>query len=119
MTTENAAQKVNIEKAAVEKAAVEEMAVGNGPVVPTEDEMRVLAVRRLRKQADFRTHLFIYVLVSGFLIAIWAWTGAGVFWPFFPIGGWGIGVAANAWDAFGRDPVTEQRIKREMERMRP
>ena len=31
--------------------------------------------------------------------------------------GWGIGVAANAWDVFARKPITEEDIRRETERM--
>ncbi len=31
--------------------------------------------------------------------------------------GWGIGVAANAWDAYGRKPVTEDRLQREIRRL--
>jgi hypothetical protein len=48
------------------------------------------------------------------LVLYWA----GFFWPIFPIAGWGIGVAANAWDVFGREPVTEERIQREMSHLR-
>ena len=66
---------------------------------PDDTVLRELAVKQLKKQADFRVHLMIYVLVNAFLTVIWAMTGAGFFWPIFPIVGWGIGVAANAWDA--------------------
>ena len=44
----------------------------------------------------------MYLLVNGSLIVIWAMTGAGFFWPVFPIVGWGIGVAASAWDAYSQ-----------------
>jgi 2TM domain len=40
------------------------------------------------------------------------------FWPVFPILGWGIGVAANAWDVYGRKPITEDEIRREADRLR-
>jgi hypothetical protein len=83
-----------------------------------EDELRRLAVRRLRVKAGLWTHFAIYLAVNAFLVVIWFFTGAGFFWPIFPIAGWGIGVAANAWDAFGREPVTEERIQREMEHLR-
>lgn len=36
----------------------------------------------------------------------------------FPLLGWGIAVAFNAWDVYGRRPVTEDQIRREMERLR-
>jgi hypothetical protein len=81
------------------------------------DQMRDLALRRLRKQSDFRIHLLIYLAVNGLLVVVWAWTGAPLFWPIFPIVAWGIGLAANAWDAYGRRPVSEERIEREIRRL--
>ncbi len=38
-------------------------------------------------------HVIAYVLVMLFLIAIWAVTGGGYFWPIWPMLGWGLGVA--------------------------
>lgn len=84
-----------------------------------EAELRERAVKRLRKQADFRVHLLVYVTVNLFLVTVWAFTGGPFFWPIFPILGWGIGVMANAWDAFRRDDhPTEERIRREIDRLR-
>jgi 2TM domain len=64
--------------------------------VPTEDELRQRAIKRLRAKAGFWTHLVVYLAVNAFLVVIWAFTGSDLFWPVFPIVGWGIGVAANA-----------------------
>jgi|SRR5829696_9164992 len=83
-----------------------------------EQELRKLAVSRLRKKRDFGTHIVVYVVVNAMLVAIWAITGAGFFWPIFPILGWGIGVGANAWDVYGRKPITEDQVQRETERLR-
>ena len=83
-----------------------------------DQELREEAISRLKKKRDFRSHVFIYVAVNTALVAIWAITGAGFFWPVFPILGWGIGVAANAWDVYGRKPLTEDEIRRETERLR-
>jgi 2TM domain len=83
-----------------------------------EDELRKLAISRLRKRRDFGTHVVIYVIVNAMLVGIWAVTGAGFFWPVFPILGWGIGVAANAWDVYGRRPITEDQVRQETERLR-
>jgi hypothetical protein len=83
----------------------------------TDDELREQAILQLKKKRDFRTHIFIYVLVNLMLVVIWAVTGAGFFWPVFPIIGWGIGVAANAWDVYARKPITEDEIRRETERL--
>lgn len=84
---------------------------------PEREELRERAVRRLKKKRDFHIHLTIYVMVNAFLLAIWAMTGSGFFWPIFPIVGWGIGVVANAWDAYGEDVPTEGQISREMDRL--
>jgi class 3 adenylate cyclase len=43
-----------------------------------------------------RIHTTIYVVVNVMLIAIWAASGGGYFWPIWPILGWGIGVGAHA-----------------------
>ncbi|MDD7939591.1 2TM domain-containing protein [Actinomycetospora lutea] len=85
-----------------------------------EDELRVRAVTRLRKRADFRTHVLVYLLVNTMLVIMWVVIGTTMFfWPIFPILGWGVGLAANAWDVYRPDPVTEDRIRREMGRLRP
>lgn len=84
----------------------------------TEEELREAAIARLKKRRDFRGHVFIYLAVNATLVVIWAITGAGFFWPIFPILGWGIGVAANAWDVYGRKPISEDEIRRESERLR-
>jgi hypothetical protein len=83
-----------------------------------EAELRKLALHQLKKKRDFRAHVVIYLIVNVALIVIWALTGAGYFWPIFVIVGWGIGVAANAWDVYGRRPITEDEIRREADRLR-
>jgi uncharacterized ion transporter superfamily protein YfcC len=82
-----------------------------------QEELRERAIKRLKKQRDFRGHLLVYILVNSFIVVIWAVTGSGFFWPIFPMVGWGIGVVMNAWDAYGRDDFGEDRISREMDRL--
>lgn len=92
---------------------------GAPPATP-EEELRQRAVTRLRKRADFRTHLLIYALVNSTLVVMWVVIGPpSFFWPIFPILGWGVGLLANAWDVYRPDPVTEDRVQREMARLRP
>jgi len=81
-------------------------------------DLRDAAISRLKKKRDFRAHVFIYVAVNAMLVAIWAITGSHFFWPIFPILGWGVGVAANAWDVYGRKPIREDEIRSEEERLR-
>jgi hypothetical protein len=85
-----------------------------------EQDLRSQAVERLKKKRDFKAHLLIYFLVNAFLVVIWAVSSDDdtFFWPIFVIVGWGIGVVANAWDVYGRKPITEEEIRREQERLR-
>jgi hypothetical protein len=83
-----------------------------------EEQLRDLAIRRIRRRLDFKAHLFAFVVVNGFIVAIWALTGSGFFWPIFPMLGWGIGVAFNAWDVYVRAEPTEEQVICEMEELR-
>ena len=85
-----------------------------------EPELRDRAKKRLKAKRDFKTHLLMYVAVNAVLVVIWVFTsGDGdLFWPIFPILGWGIGLAAHAWGIYGQKPITEDEIQREAERLR-
>jgi class 3 adenylate cyclase len=49
------------------------------------------------RSAAFRAHATAYGLVNGMLVGIWAITDSNhLFWPFFPIAGWGVGLGMNA-----------------------
>jgi len=74
------------------------------------------AFKRVKAKRDFRNHAGAYLIVNAMLVAIWALSGAGYFWPIWPILGWGIGLAFNAWAAYFEKPITEQEVRREMER---
>jgi hypothetical protein len=84
----------------------------------TNDQLRDRAVQHLKKKSEFRAHLLAYLLINAFVVGIWAVTGAGFFWPVFPIMGWGIGLGFNAWDVYRREIPTEEQIRREMESLR-
>lgn len=80
--------------------------------------LRERAIKRLKKRRDFYGHVLVYVLVNGFLTAIWAVTNAGgFFWPIFPMLGWGIAVVLNAWDVYRVDAFSEVQIQREIQRL--
>ena len=90
----------------------------SGGVATTEEEIRKEAVKRLKKKRDFKAHLVSYVLVNAMLVGIWAISGRGYFWPGWVLLGWGVGLAFNAWDVFGRHTITEDQIRREMEKLK-
>jgi 2TM domain len=79
--------------------------------------LRDRAEASLKKKSEFWTHLLAYVVINGVIVAIWAMTGAGFFWPAFPIAGWGIGLVFHAWDVYVERPPSEERIRREMDRL--
>jgi vacuolar-type H+-ATPase subunit I/STV1 len=82
-----------------------------------DDELRRMALERLEHKQEFYAHLLAYLFVNGMLIAIWAMTGSGFFWPIFPMLGWGIGIGFHAWDTFHRSEPTEAKVQREMARL--
>jgi len=51
--------------------------------------------RRREPRARDHSHERAYVATMLLLVAIWALTGAGYFWPIWPMLGWGIGVVAD------------------------
>jgi hypothetical protein len=80
------------------------------------DERRAAAIARITDKREFRNHALVYVAVNALLVVIWAASGAGYFWPIWPIAGWGIGLAAHAWRAYGQKPISEADIAEEMHR---
>ncbi len=84
----------------------------------SDQDLRKLALTELRKKRDFVNHVITYGVVNVILLVIWALTGAGFFWPGFVIVAWGIGLALNGWDVYGRRPISEDQIQREAERLR-
>ena len=80
----------------------------------TQDE-RQLAIQRIRSKRELRVHLTVYVAVNALLVLIWAMTGAGYFWPLWPILGWGIAIVIHAVTVYqGSSEITEAQIDREM-----
>jgi len=89
-------------------------AAGEGRLTPAELEERLEGAFSARTEAELeplvadlpvplrpprprdRTHERTYVAVMLLLVAVWALTGAGYFWPIWPMLGWGIGVLADA-----------------------
>lgn len=85
--------------------------------VTPDTDLRDRALERLKKKRDFKLHLAMYVMFNSLLILVWVLTATGFFWPVFPLAGWGIGIVAHAWDAYGREP-SEAQIRREIDHLR-
>ncbi|MEX0992668.1 MAG: 2TM domain-containing protein [Solirubrobacterales bacterium] len=90
----------------------------NDGIATNPEELRNEAVKRLKKKRDFKAHLLSYVLINAMLVGIWAISGAGFFWPAFVLLGWGVGLAFNAYDVYGRHTITEDQVQREIENLK-
>jgi hypothetical protein len=87
------------------------------PETLADRELRQRAIKRLKDKRDLKAHILAYVTVNLLLVGIWAATGAGFFWPVFPLLGWGIGLAFHIWDVVSPEPGPRE-IEAEMERLR-
>ena len=81
-----------------------------------DSDRREAAVARLEAKRDFRNHVAVYVVVNTMLVVIWALSGQGYFWPVWPILGWGVGLVLHGWKVFYEKPISEDEIRREMDR---
>ena len=93
------------------------MAIHVDPGTDTGGE-REAARRRVQAKRDFGSHVVTYVVVNAFFVGMWAFTGAGYFWPAWVIGGWGVGLVLHGWDVFLRRSVTEADVDEELSRSR-
>lgn len=84
----------------------------------TEDSLREEAVERLKKRQDLHVHLLVYVLVNALLWGIWLLADGGFAWPALVSLGWGVGLVMNVWEVYGRRPIGEAEVRREIERTR-
>lgn len=82
-------------------------------------ELRRLAIRRADMKLAFRSHLMAYVLVNAGLFAINMLTSPGEWWFYWPMLGWGIGLAAHAATVyFNGEGMRDRLIEEELEKLR-
>jgi hypothetical protein len=84
------------------------------PTATARDQAR----KRLEARRGLNGDLVAYVVVNAFLVAVWAMSGGGYFWPGWVMAAWGIGVVMHAWDVYFRRPITEADIDEELRRHR-
>jgi len=66
-----------------------------------DDERYQRARRRVEAVRGFYVHLVVYLIVNAGLFLINMLTSPGTLWFYWPLIGWGIGVAAHAFSVFG------------------
>jgi hypothetical protein len=82
-------------------------------------ELRRLATRRADMKLGFRSHLMAYAIVNAGLLAINVATTPGEWWFFWPMLGWGIGVAAHAAAVYmDGEGMRDRMIEAELEKLK-
>ncbi len=76
------------------------------------------AKERVEQKLAFYVHLAAFVLVNALLTAIDLTTSPGELWFYWPLGGWGIGLALHAFNVFSSGPsaLKQRMIERELAR---
>ncbi len=79
------------------------------------------ARRRVQAMRGFYSHLAVYIVVNVGLVLINLLTSPGALWFYWPLLGWGAGLAAHAFAVFGIGTWfgrnwEEQQIRKIMER---
>ncbi len=69
----------------------------------TERDRVARAREQVAARRSFYTHLFTYIVVNLglFLINLFTRRGHGTWWFYWPLLGWGIGLASHAFSVFG------------------
>jgi 2TM domain len=96
-------------------------AVGDRPGQQPNADERAWARKRIQRKHKFRGDLVAYVVINAFLVAVWATTGFGYFWPGWVLAGWGVALVLDGWNVYSRRApanrgITEDDIDRELHR---
>lgn len=83
---------------------------------PLEPPERAAARRQAERRRKLGADAMAYIAINVFLVGVWAFTGAGYFWPGWVLAGWGVLLALAAYDVLVRRPVTEADVDAELRR---
>ncbi len=82
----------------------------------TDDSARQQAIQRLHQRRGFTNYIIGAVVISLFMVLIWALSGRGYFWPVWVMGGFLIGAIFYGVNQMMNKPLTEDQIQREMQK---
>lgn len=82
----------------------------------SDDAARQQAIQRLHQRRGFMNYVIGAVVISLFMVAIWALSGQGYFWPIWVMGGFLIGGIFYGVNNVMNKPLTEDQIQREMQK---
>jgi hypothetical protein len=81
-----------------------------------DDAARQQAIQRLHQRRGFMNYVIGAVVISLFMVVIWALSGQGYFWPIWVMGGFLIGGIFYGVNNVMNKPLTEDQIQREMQK---
>jgi two-component system, LytTR family, sensor kinase len=82
-------------------------------------QLRRMAIHRADMKLAFRSHVFAYAIVNAGLLMINLVTSPDHLWFYWPLIGWGIGLAAHAVVVFADgEHMRERLIEAEYEKLR-
>jgi protein-S-isoprenylcysteine O-methyltransferase Ste14 len=131
-------QQITNGKDPVSSSALRQPAGGQQQRTVGEDEqIRELAVKQIERRRRFHVRVIFYAAASIVLIAIWAitefsnaggWPTSGFsqsssiphewnIWIIYPLLGFALALAIDAWNTYGRRPIGEREIQREVDRL--
>jgi protein-S-isoprenylcysteine O-methyltransferase Ste14 len=91
------------------------MAESAGTERPTDTSSEYASARRrVERKRKFVGDLVAYLVVNAFLVGIWAVDGFGYFWPGWVLAGWGVLLVLDAWNVYGRRPITDADVEKEL-----
>jgi fatty acid desaturase len=82
----------------------------------TDDSARQQAIQRLHQRRGFLNYVVGAIVVSLFMVLIWALSGQGYFWPVWVMGGFLIGGIFYGVNMLMSKPISEDQIQREMQK---
>jgi serine/threonine protein kinase len=120
LSWENLKSGVNSLAEMIEERIDTELRQRRGIAISEEEIARRRVVKRMKARQEFVGHLASYIGVNAALLAVWFFTGADFFWPFFPLFFWGMGLAGQGiayYNKYGPGAAKrENEIKSEVER---
>jgi hypothetical protein len=93
-----------------------EAARDSSSLPPLREATRTEARKRIEKRRNLAGGLIAYVVLNAGLIAIWATTGRGYFWPGWVLTLWGVGLLLGWFDSLRR-PVSDADIEAEVRKI--
>jgi hypothetical protein len=89
------------------------------PSMTDDVELRRMAIHRADMKLGFRSHVIAYAIVNAGLFFINIVTTPGQWWFYWPLLGWGLGLAAHAAAVYmDGEHIRDRMIEAEYERLR-